>query len=194
MPPGIERGSPRPGTRPLPGGLPSSRGKSHDLAPSLHPRYRGFITTTSRSTSRSRVGTRPLAVSAAWAPGFDATFVFFDRSAAIHLRSPFQFPPDTSCGVRSSSLTTTVFSQRSMRRFEASPRRATPRVKPSSLAQHHFQNLSYYQLPFMFGTQDHQDPPALRCAGPSALFVVTGGRTNDCTRFTAVMEARGAHG
>lgn len=152
---------------------------TNDPAPSLHPHYRGFVTTTSRSASRSRVGTRPLAVSAAWGtpspprhggacrdlpspvpcesgrldsrrlhaghhlankralarlipgfwshPGFDVVLIFFDTSAAIHLRSPFQSPPDASFDAFSSSLTTTVFSQRSMRRFGASPRRATPK-------------------------------------------------------------------
>src|SRR5664280_249611 len=35
-------------------------------APSLRPRYRGFITTTTRSASTPRVGTQHLAVSAAW--------------------------------------------------------------------------------------------------------------------------------
>src|ERR1019366_5864044 len=35
-------------------------------APSLHPHYRGFITTTNRSASTPRVGTQHLAVSAAW--------------------------------------------------------------------------------------------------------------------------------
>src|SRR5680860_638643 len=40
----------------------------------------------------------------------------------------------------SSSLTTTVFSQRSMRRFGASPRRAAPKGQPSSLVQHRIKN------------------------------------------------------
>src|SRR5680860_129688 len=35
-------------------------------APSLHPHYRGFITTTNRSASTPRVGTQHLTVSAAW--------------------------------------------------------------------------------------------------------------------------------
>jgi hypothetical protein len=44
----------------------------------------------------------------------------------------------------SSSLTTTVFSQRSMRRFEASLRRATPKGQdPSSPAQHRIKDPSY---------------------------------------------------
>jgi hypothetical protein len=58
-------------------------------------------------------------------PGFDVVWFPFDTSAAIHLRSSSRTPPDASYDAFSSSLTTTVFSQRSMRRFEASPRRAT---------------------------------------------------------------------
>ena len=50
------------------------------------------------------------------------------------------------------SLTTTVFSQRSTRRFEASPRRATPKGLPSSPVQHHFRNSSYMEAPSMFVT------------------------------------------
>ena len=37
-----------------------------DPAPSLHPHYRGFTTTTSRSASAPRDGTQSLTVSAAW--------------------------------------------------------------------------------------------------------------------------------
>ncbi|WP_428836638.1 transposase [Streptomyces bangladeshensis] len=36
---------------------------------------------------------------------------------------------------------------------------------------------------------DQQDPPGLRRPGASLAFTVTGGNTNDCTRFTAVMGA-----
>jgi hypothetical protein len=43
--------------------------------------------------------------------------------------------------------TTTVFSQRSMRRFDASPRRATPKAIPSSPAQHHAQKPCLPQAP-----------------------------------------------
>ena len=51
----------------------------------------------------------------------------FGTSATIRSRSPSRSPPDASTGAFSSSLTTTVFSQRSMRRLEASLRRATPK-------------------------------------------------------------------
>jgi len=51
----------------------------------------------------------------------------FDTSTAIRLRSPYRFPPDASYDAFSSSLTTTVFSQRSMRWFDTTPRRAMPK-------------------------------------------------------------------
>lgn len=51
----------------------------------------------------------------------------FDTSAVVHSRSSFRSPPDTSQGAFSSSLTTTVFSQRSMRWFDISPVWATPK-------------------------------------------------------------------
>src|SRR5258706_4153002 len=51
----------------------------------------------------------------------------FGTSATIRSRSPSRSPPDASTGAFPSSLTTTVFSQRSMRRLEASLRRATPK-------------------------------------------------------------------
>ena len=51
----------------------------------------------------------------------------FDTSTAIRLRSPYRFPPDASYDAFSSSLTTTVFSQCSMRWFDTTPRRATPK-------------------------------------------------------------------
>ena len=60
-------------------------------------------------------------------PSSDAVSTTFDTSAAIRLRSPSRSPPDASCGAFSSSLTTTVSSQRSMRRFDVTPRRATPK-------------------------------------------------------------------
>jgi hypothetical protein len=58
----------------------------------------------------------------------------FDTSAAIRLRSPSQSPPDASHGAFSSSFTTTVFSQRSMRWFDATPRRATPKGHKSFIS------------------------------------------------------------
>src|SRR5713101_3624895 len=62
----------------------------------------------------------------------------FDTSAVVHSRSPSRSPPDAITGAFSPSLTTTVFSQRSLGRFEASLRRATPKGHdlhhPSSIA------------------------------------------------------------
>ena len=173
-----------------------------DPAPSLHPHYRGFTTTTSRSASaiphrysiphgfgRSghslsptahasgqyrvppspvpcesrRPGSRRLHAGHRLAnkraparlipgshahPGFDVICSSFDTSAAIRLRSPSRSPPDASHDAFSSSLTTTVFSQRSMRWFEASPRRAAPKGRnPSSSAQHRFRKLYLHRLP-----------------------------------------------
>ena len=60
-------------------------------------------------------------------PGFDVNCLCYDTSAAIRLRSSPWSPPDTSRVPFPRSLTTTVFSQRSTRRFEASPRRAAPK-------------------------------------------------------------------
>src|SRR5206468_1197126 len=54
------------------------------------------------------------------------------RFGITHLPGPHLTPP----GAVSTSLTTTVFSQRSMWRFEATSRKATPKGQPSSLAQH----------------------------------------------------------
>src|SRR4051794_10793561 len=45
----------------------------------------------------------------------------------IRLRSPSRSPPDASNDAFSSSLTTTVINQRSMRRFETTLRRAIPK-------------------------------------------------------------------
>src|ERR1035438_10706743 len=65
----------------------------------------------------------------------------FDTSAVVHLRSPSRSPPDAITGAFPPSLTTTVFSQRSMGRFEASLRRAAPKGRnlhhPSSIAPDH---------------------------------------------------------
>src|SRR3954466_14624810 len=44
-----------------------------------------------------------------------------DASSVVHSRSPSRSLPDTVIRAFSSSLTTTVFSQRSMRRFDTSP-------------------------------------------------------------------------
>src|SRR6266571_8090155 len=153
-------------------------------APSLHPHYRSFPATTSRSASRRRDGTQRLryppltrslsptrhATSATGGryrhrashvpcrsrrpgsrrlhaghhlantraparpipeilscPRFRCRRRLFDTSTAVRLRSPSRSPPDTSPGAFSSSLTTTVVNQPSMRRFDATPRRATPK-------------------------------------------------------------------
>jgi hypothetical protein len=63
------------------------------------------------------------------------------RFAHARLPGP-HLPPQ---GAVPTSLTTTVFSQRSMWWFEASPRRAAPKGLPSSPTQHRFQELSLHQ-------------------------------------------------
>jgi len=60
-------------------------------------------------------------------PSFDVTFDTYDTSATIRSRSPSRSPPDAITDAFSPSLTTKAFNQRSMRRFEASHRRATPK-------------------------------------------------------------------
>src|SRR5580693_3436591 len=51
----------------------------------------------------------------------------FDTSSAVRSRSPSRSPPDAFSCAFSPTLTTTVFSQRSLRRFDITPRRATPK-------------------------------------------------------------------
>ena len=68
-------------------------------------------------------------------PGFDATCYLFDTSTAIRLTLALPDPHLTRLAAPfPTSLTTTVFSQSAAcRRFEASPRRATPKGQnPSS--------------------------------------------------------------
>ena len=60
-------------------------------------------------------------------PSFDAVSFRFDTSAAIRLRSPSWSPPDASTAPCPHRSPRTAFSRRSMRRFEASPHRATPK-------------------------------------------------------------------
>ncbi len=50
-----------------------------------------------------------------------------DASAVVHSRSPSRSPPDGSHAAFSASLSTTVFSQGTMRWLDASPRRAAPK-------------------------------------------------------------------
>ena len=57
------------------------------------------------------------------------------RFTHVRLPGPHLTP---SPGAFSTSFTTTVFSQRSMWWFDASPRRATPKGQPSSLVQHRY--------------------------------------------------------
>jgi len=82
-------------------------------------------------------------------PGFDAVL----RFSTLQQRSSSWSLPDASPGAFSSSLTTTVFSQRSMRWFEASPHRAAPEGhNPPSSAQHRIRSPTYIKAPSAFGT------------------------------------------
>ena len=93
----------------------------------------------------------------------------FGTSATIRSRSPSQSPPDASAGAFSSSLTTTVFSQRSMRRLEASLRRATPKGHEtfiSRTAPH--QGLAPTSgPPCVQDTPRHAQPPRSTGTGPA---------------------------
>src|SRR6266498_4126490 len=81
-------------------------------------------------------------------PGFDAVCFYFDTSAAIRLRAPF---PHRS--------PRTAFSHRSMWRFGASPRRATPKGQnlhlPRSTAS---RSSTYIEPPSAFVTHPLVEP------------------------------------
>ena len=87
-------------------------------------------------------------------PGFDVTCLSVTtrqrRPLSEGLRTVFLVPTWRILCAFSTSLTTTVFSQRSRWRFEASPRRAAPKGLPSSPAQHRFHELSYIEPPSTF--------------------------------------------
>src|SRR5512132_1455309 len=72
------------------------------------------------------------------------------RSPRRGLHTVFLVPTWRISCAFSTSLTTTVFSQRSRWWFEASPRRAAPKGQPSSPAQHRFHELSYIEPPSTF--------------------------------------------
>src|SRR6478672_7090489 len=79
-----------------------------------------------------------------------------DTSTAVRGYSSSWSPPDTSNDAFSTSLTTTVFSQRSMWWFEAPARPATPKGHPSSLAEHRFpKSLSYLHQDLRFSFVAH---------------------------------------
>src|ERR1035437_1986362 len=70
-----------------------------------------------------------------------SSITYFDTSAAIHLRSPSCSPPDASGAPFPHRSPRTAFNRRSMRRFEASPRRATP--KGQNLHQLHSTTITW---------------------------------------------------
>src|ERR1022692_3762865 len=77
-------------------------------------------------------------------PRFRCRLSGLDTSAAVRLSSPSRSPPDAIMRAFSSSLTTTVFSQRSMRRLDASPRRATPKGHQSFISRTAPQSVTRY--------------------------------------------------
>jgi hypothetical protein len=79
------------------------------------------------------------------------------------------------------SLTTTVFSQRSIRWFEASPRRAAPKGQPSSLAQHSIKELAYITLTLLSAFVAHNLVRSARASVPipsDRIRVLVGGHPN----------------
>jgi hypothetical protein len=74
----------------------------------------------------------------------------FRGKQVVH--SPSRSLPDAVIRAFFSSLTTTVFSQRSMRRFDTSPAGRHRRAKPSSPAQHRDRSLSYQATSRVRGT------------------------------------------
>jgi len=89
-------------------------------------------------------------------PGFDVNRVCFDTSSANHSRSSSRSLPDASYDTFSHSLTTTVFGQCSSGRFEAFPRRTTPKGhNPSSFTQHRIKKL-YLHPASLYVRDTHQ--------------------------------------
>src|SRR5918998_2177975 len=95
---------------------------------------------SSRNTPHAPVSMSPVSVT-----------TLHQRFACARLPDPYLTPYN---GAFSSSLTTTVFSQRSMRRFDASPRRATPKGHNLHLPRSTTSRSSAYTIKLlsMFGT------------------------------------------
>jgi len=68
-------------------------------------------------------GTRQTHPGIALRPQFRCRFLNLDASAVVHSRSSSRSPPDDSPAAFSSTLTTTVFNQRSSRWFDTIPRK-----------------------------------------------------------------------
>ena len=145
---------------------PPSRYRAHAAAVSGHAFSRSAQKQQTRLTSPLRrappgqsAGIRQAHPEVVWPPRFRCHLRTID-AYSVRLPDPHLTPPT---GAFSSSLTTTVFSQRSTRRFEASPRRAAPEGHnlhlPRSTA---FRNLSYTKLPPAFVTHPHHPLPPRR--------------------------------
>src|SRR3954454_3848518 len=109
-------------------------------------------------------------------------FPRLDASSAVHSRSPSRSLPDAVIRAFSSSLTTTVFSQRSMRRFDTSPAGRHRRARPSSPAQHRDRSLSYQATSRVRGTPHL--PNVISCT-PILRATSTTGRPPSITKATA---------
>ena len=148
--------APRGGLKP-----PPRKAAPEDQTPSI----------SSHSTTGQQALHQPLRLPPAlvFTTGFDVICFSYDTSAVVHSRSPSRSPPDAITGAFSSSLTTTVFSQRSMRRFEASLRRATPKSQdPSSSEQHRYRCTLLHEHSFTFWTHDLRKPSRQNSSPPSA--------------------------
>jgi hypothetical protein len=91
-------------------------------------------------------GTRQTHPGIALRPRFRCHFLNLDASAVVHSRSSSRSPPDDSHAAFSSTLTTTVFSQRSSRWFDAIPRKddAEGPHNLHLLCSKHFQTVASY--------------------------------------------------
>jgi hypothetical protein len=117
-------------------------------------------------------------------PGFDAIYLVSTRHQRFaHARLPgphlTRFPRAFS-----SSLTTTVFSQRSMRWFDASPRRTTPKGQQSFISRIAPRSITH--LPQVTSrVRDTPQFPKVPSTIPSPLATCAIGRDVSITSFTA---------
>jgi hypothetical protein len=104
---------------------------------SVQPQQTRLASPSCRTPPGQSAGTRQAHPGDNLKPRFRCRVVnHLDTSSAIHFRSPSRSPPDTSPVPFPHRSPPRPHDRRSMRRFEASPRRATPKGQPSSAAQH----------------------------------------------------------
>jgi len=103
----------------------------------VQPQQTRLASPSCRTPPGQSAGTRQAHPGNNLKPRFRCHVVYhLDTSTAIHSRSPSWSPPDASPAPSPHRSPPRPLNQRSMRRFEASPRRATPKGQPSSAAQH----------------------------------------------------------